>query len=73
MPMIREYMIIWYLGSLSVALGGAGNHLLVSAGSDYHGKNKLIAIGETGLGPETELPAGMRRFLKDVNYDRSET
>lgn len=47
--------------------------LYVTAGSDYHGKNKLIAIGETGLGPETELPAGMRRFLKDVNYDRSET
>lgn len=32
MPMIREYMVIWYLGSLSVALGGAGTHLLVSAG-----------------------------------------
>ena len=47
--------------------------LYVTAGSDYHGKNKLITIEETGLGPETELPAGMRRFLKDVNYDRSET
>ncbi|MBQ6352453.1 MAG: MATE family efflux transporter [Lentisphaeria bacterium] len=33
MPMIREYMVIWFLGSLSVALGGAGTHLLVSAGS----------------------------------------
>jgi putative MATE family efflux protein len=32
MPMIKEYMVIWYLGSLSVALGGAGTHLLVSAG-----------------------------------------
>ena len=32
MPMIQEYMVIWYLGSLSVALGGAGTHLLVSAG-----------------------------------------
>ena len=32
MPMIREYMTIWFLGSLSVALGGAGTHLLVSAG-----------------------------------------
>ena len=47
--------------------------LYVTAGSDYHGKNKLIAMGDTGLTPETELPAGMRRFLKDVNYDRSET
>ena len=33
MPMIREYMVIWYLGSLTVALGGAGTHLLVSAGT----------------------------------------
>lgn len=33
MPMIREYMTIWFLGSLSVALSGAGSHLLVSAGS----------------------------------------
>ena len=33
MPMIRQYMTIWFLGSLSVALGGAGTHLLVSAGS----------------------------------------
>ena len=32
MPMIRQYMTIWFLGSLSVALGGAGTHLLVSAG-----------------------------------------
>ncbi len=32
MPMIREYMVIWFAGSLSVALGGAGTHLLVSAG-----------------------------------------
>ena len=47
--------------------------LYVTAGSDYHGKNKLIAMGDTGLAPETELPAGLRRFLKDVNYDRSET
>ena len=32
MPMIRQYMTIWFLGSLSVSLGGAGTHLLVSAG-----------------------------------------
>jgi hypothetical protein len=43
--------------------------LYVTAGSDYHGKNKLIALGDTGLAPERELPAGMRRFLKDVRYD----
>jgi len=33
MPMIRQYMVIWYSGSLSVALGGAGTHLLVSSGN----------------------------------------
>ena len=47
--------------------------LYVTAGSDYHGTNKPIAIGDTGLTPDAELPAGLRRFLKDVNYDRSET
>jgi len=43
MPMIREYMIIWYLGSLSVALGGAGNHLLVSAGKPRLGGMMMMA------------------------------
>lgn len=43
--------------------------LYVTAGSDYHGKNKPVAIGDTGLTPEAELPDGLRRFLKDVNYD----
>ena len=46
MPMIREYMVIWYLGSLSVALGGAGTHLLVSAGTPRIGGLMMMA----GLG-----------------------
>ena len=43
MPMIKEYMVIWYLGSLSVALGGAGTHLLVSAGRPRIGGVMMMA------------------------------
>lgn len=39
--------------------------LYVTAGSDYHGKNKMVALGDTG--PErTEDPEGFTRFLRDV-------
>ncbi len=39
--------------------------LYVTAGSDYHGTNKMVALGDTG--PErTEDPAGLTRFLNDV-------
>ena len=37
--------------------------LYVTAGSDYHGKNKLVKLGDTGLLPETEYPNGLKRFL----------
>ena len=40
--------------------------LYVTAGSDYHGKNKMIALGDTNLKPEEEMPEGMRRFLEAV-------
>lgn len=43
--------------------------LYVTAGSDYHGKNKSISLGSTGLETCAELPEGLLRFLKDVNYD----
>ena len=42
--------------------------LYVTAGSDYHGGNKNVKLGDTGL--ETggdNLPAGLKRFLDDVN------
>ena len=42
------------------------HHLLVTAGSDYHGKNKLVAMGDTKLSPTRELPAGLRRFLEEA-------
>jgi predicted metal-dependent phosphoesterase TrpH len=37
--------------------------LFVTAGSDYHGANKLVRIGDTGLGEASEYPEGLRRFL----------
>ena len=40
--------------------------LYVTAGSDYHGKNKLIEIGDTGLGSLPVMPRGLERFLEDV-------
>ncbi len=41
--------------------------LYVTAGSDYHGSNKMISLGDTGLDDTTEFPAGLERFLKDVH------
>ncbi|MBR3991273.1 MAG: PHP domain-containing protein [Clostridia bacterium] len=38
--------------------------LLVTAGSDYHGSNKLVTLGDTGLDEEDEYPDGLRRFLE---------
>ena len=40
--------------------------LYVTAGSDYHGTNKLVALGDTGLKDADEWPEGLRRFLADV-------
>lgn len=43
--------------------------LYVTAGSDYHGKNKLVALGKTHLHLDSgqAMPEGMRRFLEEVN------
>ena len=40
--------------------------LYVTAGSDYHGHNKLVELGDTGLPAAEEYPEGLRRFLDDV-------
>lgn len=40
--------------------------LYVTAGSDYHGKNKLIDLGDTGLDEAAAWPEGLRRFLNDT-------
>ena len=41
--------------------------LYVTAGSDYHGTNKLIELGDTGLPADQPYPDGLRRFLEDVS------
>ena len=43
--------------------------LYVTAGSDYHGTNKLVALGDTGLAEGDEWPEGLRRFLRDVRKE----
>jgi predicted metal-dependent phosphoesterase TrpH len=40
--------------------------LYVTAGSDYHGSNKMIALGDTGLDDTVMIPGGMKRFFKAV-------
>ena len=42
-------------------------NLYVTAGSDYHGKNKLIALGDTNLDEHDEMPDGFSRFLEAVH------
>ena len=42
--------------------------LYVTAGSDYHGTNKLVHLGDTNMLADTPFPAGMTRFLEDVSY-----
>lgn len=37
--------------------------LLVTAGSDYHGKNKLVELGDTGILSETQYPERLKKFL----------
>ena len=41
-------------------------HLYVTAGSDYHGKNKPVQLGDTGLTPQTVSPEGLCRFLEAI-------
>lgn len=40
--------------------------LYVTCGSDYHGKNKLVELGDTGLEADREYPEGLRRFLDEM-------
>ena len=40
--------------------------LYVTAGSDYHGRNKLVALGDTRLHQAKEPPAGLLRFLEST-------
>ena len=40
--------------------------LFVTAGSDYHGKNKLVYLGDTGLSYDTEYHERLKRFLMQI-------
>lgn len=40
--------------------------LLVTAGSDYHGTNKMVSLGDTGLDGLSELPERLTMFLKAI-------
>ena len=40
--------------------------LYVTAGSDYHGKNKLIELGDNNLSSTEDAAEGLHRFLEDV-------
>ena len=44
--------------------------LYVTAGSDYHGKNKMTALGRTNLDSAEAMPDGMKRFLEAVSVER---
>ena len=40
--------------------------LLVTAGSDYHGKNKLIELGDNNLEDVAQAHPGLHRFLDEI-------
>lgn len=40
--------------------------LFVTAGSDYHGKNKLVRLADTGLDGAGAPPEGLLRFLEET-------
>lgn len=45
--------------------------LYVTAGSDYHGRNKLVVLGDTGLDAADAFPEGLEHFLDDVRISGS--
>ena len=47
--------------------------LYVTAGSDYHGTNKLVTLGSTGLATSDQAPEGLLRFLQNVENRLCET
>ena len=40
--------------------------LYMTAGSDYHGRNKLIPLGDTNLSEDRKWPEGLARFIKKM-------
>ncbi|MBR3289514.1 MAG: hypothetical protein IKI63_01910, partial [Clostridia bacterium] len=55
------------LRGMVLALADA-HGLYVTAGSDYHGSNKMVALGDTGLPvASAEWAPGLRRFLDELS------
>ena len=46
--------------------------LYVTAGSDYHGKNKLVVLGDTGMDRLAEIPHGLAVFLQAIKEQETE-
>ena len=44
----------------------ARHDLFVTAGSDYHGTNKMVLLGDTNLPSVSEGPAQLKRFLQQM-------
>ena len=40
--------------------------LFVTAGSDYHGRNKMIELADNNLDTVSEYPEEMKRFLDEL-------
>lgn len=52
---------------ISELLAFAGRYdLLITAGSDYHGQNKLVHLGDTNLPDKNDFPEGLLRFLQKI-------
>ena len=45
--------------------------LYVTAGSDYHGVNKFVELGDVCMQDLEEIPEGMRRFFERIEFDPS--
>lgn len=43
--------------------------LLITAGSDYHGKNKMVKLGDTNLPAAEDYPEGLKRFIITVTNE----
>lgn len=41
-------------------------NLFVTAGSDYHGTNKLVILGDNNLDSVQDGPQGLKRFLEEI-------
>ena len=45
---------------------GEKYNLYITAGSDYHGKNKMVVLGDNNLEDIENGPKGLKRFLNDI-------